>query len=274
MTRYAVGDIQGCYTELRELLTRLSFSADRDQIWFVGDLVNRGPKSLEVLRFVRSLGDNAITVLGNHDLHLLAIACGTQHKRKHDTLDAIFTAHDRDELLAWLISRPLAHYEHGDLMVHAGVVPQWTVNTTLQLAREVETALRTDPRALFDNMYGDEPRRWSESLTGVERLRFAINVLTRLRVCTNDGEVDLKMKGRPPKGRSHLRPWFDVESRWSSGVRIVFGHWSALGLMIRSDVVGLDSGCVWGGALTAFDLDTNQSPVAIPCDGYQSPEAE
>jgi bis(5'-nucleosyl)-tetraphosphatase (symmetrical) len=274
VTRYAVGDIQGCYIELRELLTRLSFSADRDQIWFVGDLVNRGPKSLEVLRFVRSLGDNAITVLGNHDLHLLAIACGTQHKRKHDTLDTIFTAHDRDDLLAWLISRPLAHYEGGDLMVHAGVVPQWTVNTTLQLAREVETALRTDPRALFDNMYGDEPRRWNESLTGVERLRFAINVLTRLRVCTNDGEVDLKMKGKPPKGRSHLMPWFDVESRWSSSVRIVFGHWSALGLMIRNDVVGLDSGCVWGGALTAFNLDTNESPVAIPCDGYQSPEGE
>ena len=274
MTRYAVGDIQGCYTELRELLARLSFSADRDQIWFVGDLVNRGPQSLEVLRFVRSLGDNAITVLGNHDLHLLAIACGTQHKRKHDTLDAIFTAHDRDDLLAWLISRPLAHYDRGDLMVHAGVVPQWTVNTTLQLAREVETALRTDPRALFDNMYGDEPRRWSESLAGVERLRFAINVLTRLRVCTNDGEVDLKMKGKPPKGRSHLMPWFDVESRWSSSVRIVFGHWSALGLMNRNDVVGLDSGCVWGGALTAFNLDTNESPVAIPCDGYQSVEAE
>jgi bis(5'-nucleosyl)-tetraphosphatase (symmetrical) len=274
VTRYAIGDIQGCYTELRELLTRLSFSADRDQVWFVGDLVNRGPQSLEVLRFVRSLGDNAITVLGNHDLHLLAIACGTQHKRKHDTLDAIFTAHDRDEILGWLIARPLAHYEQGDLMLHAGVVPQWTVSTTLQLAREVETALRTDPRALFDNMYGDEPRRWSESLTGMERLRFAINVLTRLRVCTNDGEVDLKMKGKPPKGRSQLRPWFDVEPRWSSSVRIVFGHWSALGLTVRRDVIGLDSGCVWGGSLTAFNLDTNQEPVSVPCSGYQTPDEE
>jgi bis(5'-nucleosyl)-tetraphosphatase (symmetrical) len=274
VTRYAIGDIQGCYTELRELLARLSFSTDRDQLWLVGDLVNRGPQSLEVLRFVRSLGDNAVTVLGNHDLHLLAIACGTQHKRKHDTLDAIFTAHDRDEILAWLISRPLAHYERGDLMIHAGVVPQWTVGTTLQLAREVETTLRTDPRTLFDNMYGDEPRRWSDSLTGMERLRFAINVLTRLRVCTDDGEVDLKMKGKPPKGRSHLRPWFDIESRWSSSVRIVFGHWSALGLTIRRDVVGLDSGCVWGGSLTAFNLDASQPPVAVPCTGYQSPDGE
>ena len=274
MTRYAIGDIQGCYAELRELLARVNFSADRDQVWFVGDLVNRGPQSLEVLRFVRSLGDNAITVLGNHDLHLLAIACGTQNRRKHDTLDAIFTAHDRDEILGWLISRPLAHYDRGDLMVHAGVVPQWTVSTTLQLAREVEMALGTDPRALFDNMYGDEPRRWSDSLTGMERLRFAINVLTRLRVCTNDGEVDLKMKGKPPKGRSHLRPWFDVESRWTSSVRIVFGHWSALGLTIRRDVVGLDSGCVWGGQLTALNLDTNQTPVAVPCTGYQSPDGE
>ena len=274
MSRYAIGDIQGCYTELRELLARVNFSTDRDQVWFVGDLVNRGPQSLEVLRFVRSLGDNAITVLGNHDLHLLAIACGTQNRRKHDTLDAIFTAHDRDEILGWLISRPLAHYERGDLMVHAGVVPQWTVSTTLQLASEVEMALRTDPRALFDNMYGDEPRRWSDTLTGMERLRFAINVLTRLRVCTNDGEVDLKVKGKPPKGRSHLLPWFDVESRWTSSVRIVFGHWSALGLTIRRDVVGLDSGCVWGGALTAFNLDTNQPPVAVPCAGYQAPDGE
>jgi bis(5'-nucleosyl)-tetraphosphatase (symmetrical) len=274
VTRYAIGDIQGCYTELRQLLAQLNFSTDRDQVWFVGDLVNRGPQSLEVLRFVRSLGDNAITVLGNHDLHLLAIACGTQHKRKHDTLDAIFTAHDRDEILGWLISRPLAHYDRGDLMVHAGVVPQWTVSTTLQLAREVETALRTDPRTLFENMYGDEPRRWNDSLTGMERLRFAINVLTRLRVCTNDGEVDLKMKGKPPKGRSHLRPWFDVEPRWSSSVRIVFGHWSALGLTVRRDVVGLDSGCVWGGSLTAFNLDINQPPVGVPCAGYQSPDSE
>ena len=274
MTRYAIGDIQGCYSELRELLVKLNFSADRDQVWFVGDLVNRGPQSLEVLRFVRSLGANAVTVLGNHDLHLLAVAFGTQRKRKSDTLDAIFTAHDRDELLGWLVTRPLAHYEDGDLMVHAGLVPQWTVGMTLQLAREVEIALHTDPRALFDNMYGDEPHRWSETLTGMDRLRFTINVLTRLRVCTNDGEVDLKMKGKPPKGHTGLHPWFEAQPRWSSSVRVVFGHWSALGLVVRRDIVGLDSGCVWGGALTAFDLDFERPPISLPCSGYQSPDGE
>ncbi|HEX4673674.1 MAG TPA: symmetrical bis(5'-nucleosyl)-tetraphosphatase [Steroidobacteraceae bacterium] len=274
MSRYAIGDVQGCYAELRALIAQLKFSADRDQVWFVGDLVNRGPQSLEVLRFVRSLGDNAVTVLGNHDLHLLAVACGSHRKRKSDTLDAIFAAPDRDELLGWLISRPLAHHDGGDLMVHAGLVPQWTVGMAVALAREVESALRTDPRALFENMYGDEPRRWSESLDGVERLRFAINVLTRLRVCTSDGEVDLKMKGKPPKGHATLRPWFEIETRLSADTRVVFGHWSALGLVLRKDVAGLDSGCVWGGALTALDLDTERPPITVSCAGYQSPDSE
>jgi bis(5'-nucleosyl)-tetraphosphatase (symmetrical) len=236
--------------------------------------VNRGPQSLEVLRFVRALRANAVTVLGNHDLHLLAVACGSHRKRKADTLDEIFTAADRDDLLGWLISRPLAHHERGNLMVHAGLVPQWTVETALTLAKEVEAALGTDPRSLFENMYGDEPTRWSDELTGMERLRFAINVLTRLRVCTKEGDVDLKMKGKPPKGGSKLLPWFDVEPRSSSSTRVVFGHWSALGLLVRRDVVGLDSGCVWGGALTAFDLDTDRPPIAVPCKGYQLVDGE
>lgn len=275
MSRYAIGDVQGCYTELRDLLAQLKFSADRDRLWFVGDLVNRGPRSLEVLRFVRALGDNAITVLGNHDLHLLAVACGAHRKRKSaDTLDEIFAAPDCDDLLGWLITRPLAHYEHGDLLVHAGLVPQWTVDMALSLAREVETALYTDPRMLFDNMYGDEPRRWSAKLDGTDRLRFAINVLTRLRLCTPDGEVDLKMKGKPPGKHSQLQPWFEIERRQSAGTRIVFGHWSALGLIVRKDVVGLDSGCVWGGELTALDLDSERPPVGISCAGYQSPDSE
>jgi bis(5'-nucleosyl)-tetraphosphatase (symmetrical) len=269
VTRYAVGDVQGCYKELRELLAQLKFSSDRDQLWFVGDLVNRGPQSLEVLRFVHALRDNAVTVLGNHDLHLLALSFGSHRKRKSDTLSNIFTAPDRDELLGWLLSRPLAHHERGDLMVHAGLIPQWTVAMALALAKEVETALSTDPRALFENMYGDEPARWSDMLVGMERLRFAINVLTRLRVCTNDGEVDLKAKGKPPQEHSKLRPWFDIETRRSTGTRVVFGHWSALGLLVRRDVVGLDSGCVWGGALTAFDLDTDRPPIGVPCSGYQ-----
>ena len=272
MSRFAIGDVQGCYTELRALLAELKFSADRDRIWFVGDLVNRGPQSLEVLRFVRALDANAVTVLGNHDLHLLAVACGSHRKRKTDTLDEIFAAPDSDALLDWLIRRPLAHHEGDDLLVHAGLVPQWTVGTALTLAREVESALRTDPRALFENMYGDEPTRWTEMLVGMERLRFAINVLTRLRVCTSDGEVDLKVKGKPPRGHSRLRPWFDIETRRSTGTRIVFGHWSALGLLVRHDLAGLDSGCVWGGALTALDLDHPRPPIAVPCTGYQSPD--
>jgi len=275
VTRYAIGDVQGCHEELRALLARLKFSPDRDRLWLVGDLVNRGPRSLDVLRLVRALADNAVVVLGNHDLHLLAVAFGSHRKRKADTLDDIFRAADRDALLEWLITRPLAHEEHGDLMVHAGLVPQWTVAMALELAREVESALRTDPRALFDNMYGDEPRRWSDTLSGTDRLRFAINVLTRLRVCTSDGEVDLRMKGKPPQGHAALRPWFELETRRSADARIVFGHWSALGLIVRKDVVGLDSGCVWGGALTALDLDDpERAPIAVGCAGYQSPDSD
>ena len=274
MSRHAIGDIQGCCDELRALLTRLRFSADRDRLWFVGDLVNRGPRSLEVLRYVRALGDNAIVVLGNHDLHLLAIAFGCRPARRSDTLEEILRASDREVLLEWLATRPLAHFEAGDLLVHAGIVPQWTVEMTLGLAREVGEALRNDPRNLFDHMYGDEPDQWRDDLTGTDRLRFAINVLTRIRVCTSEGRINLALKGKPPAAGSPWRPWFDIESRRSRDARIVFGHWSALGLILRKQVIGLDSGCVWGGALTAIDLDGDPAalpaPVAVPCGGYQS----
>ncbi len=272
MTRYAIGDVQGCHEELRALLALLKFSPDRDRLWFVGDLVNRGPCSLETLRLVRALDDNAVVVLGNHDLHLLAIVHGDHRKRNSDTLDAVLAAPDRDVLLEWLLTRPLAHSEAGDLMVHAGVVPQWTVALTLELAREVETALRHNPRRLFEHMYGNEPDRWSPQLTGMERLRFAINVLTRLRVCTADGRVDLALKGEPPPPPSPLRPWFTFETRASRAARIIFGHWSVLGLVLQPGVVGLDSGCVWGGALTALDLDAARAPVSVPCRGYQRPD--
>jgi bis(5'-nucleosyl)-tetraphosphatase (symmetrical) len=275
VTRYAVGDVQGCYDELRTLLARIHFSADRDQLWLVGDLVNRGPRSAETLRFVRGLADNAIVVLGNHDLHLLAVAFGSRRKRKSDTLEDVLEAKDRDALLEWLITRPLAHLDtaKGDLLVHAGLVPQWNADTALSLAREIEAALRKDPRKLFDHMYGDEPNRWSESLTGMDRLRFAINVLTRLRVCTAEGRVDLKMKGKPDS-ETVYRPWFEIESRKSRDARIVFGHWSALGLVLAPGVVGLDTGCVWGNALTALDLDSDRAPISLPCRGYQSLEGD
>ena len=276
MSRHAIGDIQGCCDELRALLGRIGFSADRDRLWLVGDLVNRGPQSLEVLRYVRALGDNAVVVLGNHDLHLLAVACGVRNARRSDTLDEILRAPDRDVLLEWLATRPLAHFEAGDLMVHAGVVPQWTVETTLGLAREVELALRNDPRNLLEHMYGDDPDHWTSDLAGTDRLRFAINVLTRLRVCTKDGYVNLRLKGKPPAPGSSWLPWFDVGGRRTHGTRVVFGHWSALGLIVREDVIGLDSGCVWGGALTAVDLDGDRAagpaPIAVSCGGYQMPD--
>jgi bis(5'-nucleosyl)-tetraphosphatase (symmetrical) len=276
VSRHAIGDVQGCCDELRALLERLSFSADRDRLWFVGDLVNRGPRSLEVLRLVRALGDNAVVVLGNHDLHLLAIACGCRPPRRSDTLDELLRAPDRDALLEWLSSRPLAHFEAGDLLVHAGVVPQWSVELTLALAREVEWALRNRPRELFDHMYGDDPDQWNDQLAGTDRLRFAINVLTRIRVCTQDGRINLRIKGKPPAADSRWRPWFDIESRGTRDARVVFGHWSALGLILRGKIIGLDSGCVWGGALTAIDLDgepgAGGAVVSLPCGGYQSPD--
>jgi bis(5'-nucleosyl)-tetraphosphatase (symmetrical) len=269
VTRYAIGDIQGCDRELRALLARLKFSADRDRLWFVGDLVNRGPGSLATLRLVRALGDNAIVVLGNHDLHLLALAHGARRPRSSDTLTEILAAPDRGPLLEWLSARPLAYAEDGDLLVHAGVVPQWSAALTLSLAAEVSEALRRDASGLLAHMYGDRPDRWDERLAGMERLRFVINVLTRLRLCTADGRIDTSLKGRPPAAPSPLRPWFEHARRATRDVRVIFGHWSALGLVQRAGVVGLDTGCVWGGALTALDLDAARPPLSIPCLGYQ-----
>jgi bis(5'-nucleosyl)-tetraphosphatase (symmetrical) len=269
VTRYAIGDVQGCDEELRALLKKIGFCADRDQLWLVGDLVNRGPGSLATLRLVRALGDNAAVVLGNHDLHLLAVAHGVQRRRRSDTLDEVLAAPDREALLEWLLTRPLAHAAGADLMVHAGLVPQWSVPLTLRLAGEVSRALQRDPRALFEHMYGDEPDSWEETLSGYERLRFTINVLTRLRVCTAEGRIDLASKGEPPPPPSPWRPWFEHPQRRSSNARVIFGHWSALGLVQRPQVVGLDTGCVWGGALTALDLDRECEPVAVGCAAYQ-----
>jgi bis(5'-nucleosyl)-tetraphosphatase (symmetrical) len=270
LSRFAIGDVQGCYEELRALLKRLRFSADRDRLWFVGDLVNRGPRSLEVLRLVRDLGANAETVLGNHDLHLLAVASGHRAARRSDTLDAVLAAKDRERLIEWLSGRPLAHFEAGDLMVHAGIVPQWSAAATLAHAREVESQLATGRAELFEHMYGDQPDRWSEQLTGMDRLRFTINVLTRMRLCTRDGRINLALKGKPPaEPDSPWRPWFEADERLSAEVRVVFGHWSALGLVLRERLAGLDTGCVWGGALSALDLDTGLI-TAVPSRGYQS----
>jgi bis(5'-nucleosyl)-tetraphosphatase (symmetrical) len=277
LARYAIGDIQGCYAELRALLARLNFSADRDQLWLVGDLVNRGPQSLEVLRYVRALGDNAIVVLGNHDLHLLALADAQRKRRSSDTLDGVLDAPDRSGILEWLLGRPLAHFDaaRGDLLVHAGVIPQWTARQTIELAGEVSAALVREPGRFLERMYGDRPDRWSEQLHGVERLRFTVNVLTRMRVCTAEGRVDLKMKGPPDEARAPYRPWFEHEQRRSRDVRVIFGHWSALGLLHAHGVIGLDTGCVWNGALTAIDLDDpHAKPVCEPCSGISAGSSE
>jgi len=256
VARIAIGHLQGCLAELQALLKDIRFSADRDQLWFVGDLVNRGPDSLAVLRFVRALGANARVVLGNHDLHLLAVAFGSRRKlREDDTLEAILSAADRHALLEWLLLQPLAVSEGTDLMVHAGVVPQWSAAEVLEYAGEVERALQADPQPLFDAMYGNKPDCWSADLEGGDRLRFIINVLTRLRFCRPDGQIDLKMKGAPGSQEAGWMPWFEVPTRRSRNVRLVTGHWSTLGLVDRADLLALDTGCVWGGALSAASLD-------------------
>jgi bis(5'-nucleosyl)-tetraphosphatase (symmetrical) len=267
MTRWAIGDVQGCCAEFDELLRRIRFNADRDLLLLTGDLVNRGPQSLATLRRVRSLAANAITVLGNHDLHLLAAAFVPGRRlRRGDTLDEVLEASDRDSLLGWLLERPLAHFDSSrhDLLVHAGLVPQWHAHQATLLAGEVEQALRRDPRALLESMYGDEPDQWQESLAGKGRLRFIINVLTRLRVCTAQGRVDLQQKGPPEDARPPWMPWFKVRERASAPVRVIFGHWSTLGLYQGDNVLGLDTGCVWGGSLTAVNLDDPEAPpVAV-----------
>jgi bis(5'-nucleosyl)-tetraphosphatase (symmetrical) len=267
VARWAIGDIQGCLVEFDELLQTVRFNADRDQLWLTGDLVNRGPDSLGTLRRVHSMADNLVTVLGNHDLHLLALVYGPQRKpRKSDTLDDILTASDRDALLNWLLRQPLLHFDgaHNELLVHAGLVPQWTTLQACALAREVEQALQSDPAALFGAMYGDQPDQWKESLSGDQRQRFVINVLTRLRACTATGRIDLKQKGPVTEITTPYMPWFEVPVRASAATRVVFGHWSALGFMQREQLLSLDTGCVWGGALTAVNLDEPQrAPVSV-----------
>ncbi len=262
MATYAIGDVQGCFEELQRLLAAVRFDPAIDTLWFAGDLVNRGPDSLAVLRFVHSLGDRVITVLGNHDLHLLACAWGGRRPHRHDTFAAVLNAADREPLLQWLRRRPLLHYDasRDTLLVHAGLPPQWSVHDALAMAAEVEQALRGGRCEEFlREMYGNEPDRWSSDLAGCERLRFITNCLTRMRFCTRRGRVDLKPKGPPGTQADKLLPWYAVPGRASQGTRILFGHWATLHLgPARTEdhnVVGLDTGCVWGGQLTAMRLD-------------------
>ncbi|HEY6621328.1 MAG TPA: symmetrical bis(5'-nucleosyl)-tetraphosphatase [Steroidobacteraceae bacterium] len=275
MALYAIGDVQGCDAELGALLGALKFSADRDSLWFVGDLVNRGPDSLRVLRRIRALGEAATVILGNHDLHLLAVAYGGARLRTDDTLDAILTAPDRAMLLEWLQERPLLH-EDASLnlcMVHAGLPPQWDLQLARECAHELEKALRRNPEKLFDRLYGDQPDLWEELLQGEERLRFIANCLTRLRYVDMQGRLALRAKGSPKKAQTKsLIPWFEApDARWR-GSRILFGHWSTLGFFRNADVTGLDTGCVWGDRLTALRLDVpDAKPVQVPCAAPNTP---
>jgi len=270
---YAVGDIQGCTVELRALLDRLRFDPSRDRLWLTGDLVARGPDSVGSLRLVKSLGDAAVTVLGNHDLHLLAVASGLGPGKADDTVRQVLAARDSDELLDWLLHRPMLHSDEvlGWTLVHAGLPPQWDLATAAACAAEVEQALAADARGLFKRMYGNEPQRWSPSLAGHERLRFTVNCLTRLRYVRKDGTLLLKLKGAPASAPRDAIPWFRHPRRASAGHRIAFGHWSTLGLLQEQDVLCLDSGCVWGGRLSAVRLDRDEPPVCLECTGHRRP---
>lgn len=265
MATYAIGDVQGCFSALERLVEHIRFDPARDRLWFVGDLVNRGPDSLSVLRYVKGLGPAAVTVLGNHDLHLLAIAAGVTKLGRKDTVQDVLQAPDCDELLLWLRHRPLVHLADGHILLHAGLLPQWTVAQTQQLAQEVEAVLRS-PRYpeflgyLYEVGYRENsgPRRWTDSLAGRERLAVIANALTKLRVCSAEGDMGLSHKGAPHAAPPGLIPWFHVPDRKSAAATVVCGHWAALGLHMQDNLLVLDSGYVWGQQLTAVRLEDRQ----------------
>jgi bis(5'-nucleosyl)-tetraphosphatase (symmetrical) len=265
---YAIGDLQGCHAEFMALIERIGFDPARDRLWLTGDLVNRGPQSLAVLREVRSLGDAATVVLGNHDLHLLAMAFAPKGVRKREKeLEAVLDAPDAAELLDWLVARPLLHRERGIpwTLIHAGLPPDWTLFEAGRCAREVERALAQDAPGLLAAMYGDEPDRWSPTLTGTARLRFIVNCLTRLRFVDRKGRLVLGHKGTIEDAPQGAMPWFRHPERATRTDAFVFGHWSALGYLAEPGLLCLDTGCVWGGALTAQRLDVEAEPVRLPC---------
>lgn len=272
MPTYAIGDIQGCHEPLLRLLDVIRFDPGSDRLWFVGDLVNRGPDSLETLRFIRALGDAALCVLGNHDLHLIALAEGYGRPHKGDTLDTLLAAPDREALLGWLRQQRLAWREGDWLMVHAGVLPNWTPEDVLRHAAEAEAVLRGPRyREFLAQMYGNAPVAWDASLQGVERLRVIVNAFTRLRYCSADGEMEFHHKGAPGTQPPGWLPWFDVPWRQSANVAVIFGHWSTLGLINRDDVIALDTGCLWGGSLTAVRLE-DRKVFAVKCPQTQRPK--
>ncbi|MHB8254562.1 MAG: symmetrical bis(5'-nucleosyl)-tetraphosphatase [Acidiferrobacter sp.] len=275
MATYVIGDLQGCLKALMALLDRIDYVDGRDRLWFTGDLVNRGPESLGTLRFLRTLTD-PVTVLGNHDLHLLGVVCGQRRLGTDDTLDAILAAPDREDLISWLRKQPLLYYdsEKAVAMVHAGLPAQWDMAQAQTLAAELENALRGPQFCeTLAELYGPRPDQWSPELVGAERLRFIANALTRVRYCDREGRLDMRDKG--PLGTQHLGlvPWFRVPGRRSQSARIVFGHWSSLGARRFENVICLDSGCLWGGTLTALRLEDFVF-LSVPCDSAEGAQAE
>ncbi|MEH6607796.1 MAG: symmetrical bis(5'-nucleosyl)-tetraphosphatase [Halioglobus sp.] len=260
MATYVVGDIQGCLQPLKCLLKRVDFNADRDMLWSVGDVVNRGPKCLKTLRFLYKMRDNLVMVLGNHDLHLLAVASGARAPSRSDTLDKILAAKDRDTLLQWLLQRPLIHHEMGYTMVHAGIPPQWSVDDALAYAWEVENVLQSPQcNDFFQAMYGNEPAVWSDDLQGMERLRVITNYLTRMRFCSKKGVLDLDSKGASPDHGKPVSAWFSHPHRKTVDDKILFGHWASIeGQTDTPNAIALDTGCVWGGALSFYCLETGE----------------
>ena len=270
MATYAIGDIQGCFDALEFLLEKIAFDPHKDTLWFAGDLVNRGDKSLETLRFIKNLGERAISVLGNHDLTLLALSEGCENI-KHHTLDDILHAPDRTELIDWLRTQPLLHHDKslGYTMVHAGLPPQWDLKLAQQCAHEVEQVLSGDNyREFLAHMFGNEPRKWKSSLQGWDRLRFITNSFTRMRYCKPSGKLNFKDKGIIGSQQAGYIPWYEVPGRKSRGLKILFGHWSTLfGHTSQPDVYALDTGCLWGGSLTAMRLDSQEPEfVAVECE--------
>lgn len=255
MAIYAIGDVQGCFDELLKLLDIIRFDPSVDQLWFAGDLVNRGPKSLQTLRFVKGLGKSAITVLGNHDLHLLATANHIRKAHGKDTLQTVLEAPDRDELLLWLRQQPLFHYNDDFCLLHAGLPPQWDFAMARKMALKVENVLKSpDYQDFLQHMYGNTPDIWNKNMKGMDRLRFITNCFTRMRYCTLEGQLDFKHKGALTTQPQHLLPWFTVPARASRHLSIIFGHWSTLGYYQKHNCYGLDTGCLWGGELTAIRL--------------------
>lgn len=271
MDTFAIGDLQGCAADLERLLDRLFSESPDAELIFVGDLVNRGPESLRTLRLVKGMGTRARTVLGNHDLHLLAVSHGTRVPGRSDTITEILNAPDRDELLDWLRRQPLALMADTYLVVHAGVLPQWSTEKVMALSAEVEAKLQSDDWTDFMKaMYGNEPAQWSNGLQGNDRLRCIVNAFTRLRFCTADGEMEFASKEGPGATPPGYMPWFDVPGRLTADTPVIFGHWSTLGVVQRQNLIGLDSGCVWGGKLTAMRL-SDRSLIQVDCQQHQRP---